>query len=43
MGRLVEAHFATGNKMLAREAAQKYLNRYPSGPHAGFAKMVLAQ
>jgi hypothetical protein len=43
MGRLAEAHFAAGNKELAREAAQKYLNRYPSGPHADFAKMVLAR
>jgi TolA-binding protein len=43
MGRLAEAHVAMGNKVLAREAAQKYLNRYPSGPHADFAKMVLAQ
>jgi TolA-binding protein len=43
MGRLVEAHFAAGNKASARDAAQKYLNRYPSGPHADFAKMVLAQ
>ena len=43
MGRLTEAHFGAGNKELAREAAQKYLNRYPSGPHADFAKMVLAQ
>jgi TolA-binding protein len=43
MGRLAEAHFAMGNKVLARDAAQKYLNRYPSGPHADFAKMVLAQ
>jgi hypothetical protein len=43
MGRLVEAHFAAGNKVLAREAAQKYLTRHPSGPHADFAKMVLAQ
>jgi TolA-binding protein len=43
MGRLVEAHFAAGNQVLARDAAQKYLNRYPSGPHADFAKMVLAR
>jgi hypothetical protein len=43
MGRLVEAHFAASSKVLARDAAQKYLNRYPSGPHADFAKMVLAQ
>jgi hypothetical protein len=43
MGRLVEAHFAASSKVMARDAAQKYLNRYPSGPHADFAKMVLAQ
>ncbi|MET0593557.1 MAG: FecR family protein [Polyangiaceae bacterium] len=40
-GRLIEANRATGNVRAAREAAKQYLVRYPAGPHAEFAKMVL--
>lgn len=42
-GRLVEAHAAGGDKTATREAALKYLARYPSGPHAEFAKKVIDQ
>jgi hypothetical protein len=40
-GRLVEAHQANGDVRSAREAAKRYLARYPDGPHADFAKRVL--
>jgi len=40
-GRLIEANRASGNARAAREAAKQYLDRYPAGPHAVFAKKVL--
>jgi hypothetical protein len=40
-GRLIEANRASGNARAAREAAKQYLDRYPAGPHAEFAKKVL--
>jgi tetratricopeptide (TPR) repeat protein len=40
-GRLIEAYRASGNTAAARDAAQQYLVRFPTGPHADFAKMVL--
>ena len=40
-GRLIEANGASGNARAAREAAKQYLDRYPAGPHAEFAKKVL--
>jgi TolA-binding protein len=42
-GRLMEAQFASGQHEAARAQARAYLGRYPSGPHADFAKMVLLQ
>jgi transmembrane sensor len=39
-GRLIEAHRAAGNAAAARDAARQYLLRYPTGPHAEFAKRV---
>jgi hypothetical protein len=41
-GRLIEAHQANGDTRAARDAAKRYLARYPDGPHADFAKKVLA-
>jgi hypothetical protein len=40
-GRLVEAYQANGDTRAARDAAKRYLARYPAGPHADFAKKVL--
>jgi outer membrane protein assembly factor BamD (BamD/ComL family) len=40
-GRLIEAYQASGDPGAAREAAKRYLGRYPDGPHAEFAKRVL--
>lgn len=40
-GRLLEAQFQSGQQEAARAQARAYLLRYPSGPHADFAKMVL--
>jgi hypothetical protein len=40
-GRMIEAHRASGNTRGARDAAQRYLIRYPTGPHADFARTVL--
>jgi hypothetical protein len=42
-GRLMEAHFGSGQREAARADARAYLLRYPSGPHADFAKMVLSR
>jgi hypothetical protein len=42
-GRLMEAHFRSGLREAARADARAYLLRYPSGPHADFAKMVLSR
>lgn len=43
LGRLVEAWQRAGERDRARETARTYLDRYPSGPHAGLAKRVLTQ
>jgi transmembrane sensor len=40
-GRLIEAYRASGDEHAAREAAKRYLLRYPNGPHAAFAKSVV--
>jgi hypothetical protein len=42
-GRLMEAHFRSGLREAARADARAYLLRYPSGPHADFANMVLSR
>lgn len=42
-GRLLEARFASGQREAARADARAYLLRYPSGPHADFANMVLSR
>jgi len=41
-GRLVEVWQQLGNKDAARSAAESYLKSYPSGPHAGLSRSVLA-
>jgi hypothetical protein len=41
-GRLVESYQRAGLFAEAQSAARRYLNAYPSGPHAGFAKSLLA-
>jgi TolA-binding protein len=40
-GRLVEARASAGDDRGAREAASRYLARYPDGPHAPLARRVL--
>jgi hypothetical protein len=42
-GRLMEAQFGSGQREAARAQARGYLLRYPAGPHADFANMVLRQ
>jgi TolA-binding protein len=39
-GRLLEALDRAGNRAAALEAAKSYLLRYPSGPHASFARQI---
>jgi hypothetical protein len=41
-GRLVEARASAGDDRGARDAAARYLARYPDGPHAQLARRVLA-
>ena len=41
-GRLLEAERALGDQAAARASAQAYLQKYPSGPHAGLARNVLS-
>ncbi len=42
-GRLIELLGQTGDTARAREAAESYLKRYPTGPHAALARSVLAR
>ncbi|HEX2873304.1 MAG TPA: FecR domain-containing protein [Polyangiaceae bacterium] len=42
-GRLIELLRQSGDEARAREAAEGYLKRYPTGPHAALARSVLAQ
>lgn len=42
-GRLIEAYQATGAKSAAHDAAKRYLERYPGGPHAELARRTLVQ
>jgi hypothetical protein len=41
-GRLIEARASAGDDRGARDAATRYLSRYPDGPHAPLARRVLA-
>jgi TolA-binding protein len=41
-GRLVEARAASGDEQGARDAAARYLARYPGGPHAALARRILS-
>ncbi len=41
LGRLVELDASLGDRSRAVERARVYLERYPSGPHAAFARSVL--
>jgi len=41
-GRLVESYHRAGDRAGARDAAEAYLHSYPNGPHAAFARSVLA-
>jgi TolA-binding protein len=41
LGRIVEAYQAAGDRVSARAAAERYLNRYPDGPHATLAREAL--
>lgn len=40
-GRLLEAERALGDRSAGRAAARAYLDKYPSGPHAGLAREML--
>lgn len=40
-GRLIEAHQGAGNVGAAERAARSYLDQYPNGPHASFARGIL--
>lgn len=40
-GRLIEAHAQADDDTGARTAAERYLERYPQGPHAALARSVL--
>jgi len=42
-GRLIELLRQTGDEARAREAAESYLKRYPTGPHAALAQSLLAK
>lgn len=42
-GRLLEALESSGDRAAAQRAAEAYLQRYPSGPHAAFAKQLLGR
>ena len=42
-GRLIELLHQTGSDAQARVAAEGYLKRYPTGPHAALAQSVLAR
>jgi TolA-binding protein len=42
-GRLIELLRQTGDTVRARDAAESYLKRYPTGPHAALAQSVLAR
>lgn len=41
LGRLLEAYQASGDRVAARAAAERYLKSYPDGPHATLAREAL--
>lgn len=41
LGRLLEAYQASGDRVAARSAAERYLKSYPDGPHATLAREAL--
>jgi TolA-binding protein len=41
LGRLIEAYQASGDRIAARAAAERYLKSYPDGPHATLAREAL--
>jgi transmembrane sensor len=41
LGRLIEAHQASGDHVSGRAAAERYLKSYPDGPHATLARQAL--
>jgi len=42
-GRVMEAHHRAGNANAARQAARRYLERYPGGPYETLARKLLSQ
>jgi hypothetical protein len=42
VGRLMEARHRAGDSVTARKDAERYLQRFPEGPYAGTAKVILA-
>ncbi|WP_437721983.1 tetratricopeptide repeat protein [Sorangium sp. So ce861] len=43
LGRIIECRARMGSASGAREAARRYLERYPAGPHAAHAKSLLEE
>jgi len=41
LGRLLELRHAAGESAQTREVANRYLERYPNGPHASLAQRLL--
>jgi TolA-binding protein len=42
IGRLMEARDRAGDRAAARRDAERYLQRFPEGPYAGTARVILA-
>jgi len=43
VGRLMEARHRAGDRVAARRDAERYLQRFPAGPYAGTARVILAE
>jgi hypothetical protein len=43
VGRLMEARHRAGDQPSARRDAERYLQRFPEGPYAGTARVILAE
>ena len=43
IGRLMEARDRAGDRPAARRDAERYLQRFPEGPYAGTARVILAE
>ncbi|MBI5548980.1 MAG: tetratricopeptide repeat protein [Deltaproteobacteria bacterium] len=43
LGRVLEARLDRGDRAGARQVARRYLDEYPMGPHAAFARNVLSE